>query len=115
MSIFTVGELAHAIDEHGGDDEPVRWSDDPQGGPAAARHLSVELCTLNGELTVLICPSPSTTIETVGDFARELDEHGDNLPVRWSDTPDCAAAVVEDLTVELETFDGQPTVVIFPA
>src|SRR5829696_2941510 len=72
MSIFIVAEFALAIDNYGTDDEPVRWSDDPQGGPTAARHLCVELRTFEGQLTVLICPSDDTTIDTVADLGLEL-------------------------------------------
>jgi len=115
MSIFIVAEFALAIDNYGTDDEPVRWSDDPQGGPTAARHLCVELRTFEGQLTVLICPSDDTTIDTVADLGLELDGRvGFDLPVLWSRDPDGGRRAAEYLTVELETFDEQPTVVIFP-
>jgi hypothetical protein len=115
MSVFIVAEFAKAIDDHGADQEPVRWSDDPQGGPDAARYVSVELRTFDEQLTVLICPSSSSEIDTVADLGRELDERvGFDLPILWTRDPDGGREAAEYLTVELETFDGQPTVVIFP-
>lgn len=116
MSIFTVSEFALAIDDYGTDQEPVRWSDDPQGGPHAARFLTVELRTFDDQLTVLICPSTSSAIDTVADLGRELDERvGFDLPILWTRDPDGGRDAAEYLTVELEDFDGQSTVVVFPA
>jgi len=118
MSIFVISEFALAIDNYGTDQEPVRWSDDPQGGPDAARYVSVELRTFDGQLTVLICPSISSEIDTVKDLGRVLDEDervGFGLPIMWTRDPDGGREAAEYLTVELEDFDGQPTVVIFPA
>jgi hypothetical protein len=48
--IFTVGELAEQLDSYG-DDRPVRWSDDPQGGPTSARLLDITLERWPNEVT----------------------------------------------------------------
>jgi hypothetical protein len=116
MSIFVVSEFALAIDNFGTDQEPVRWSDDPQGGPDAARHLGVELREIDGRPTVLICPSSTSEIDTVADLGRELDERARfGMSIFWTRDPDGGRDAAEYLTVELEDFDGQSTVVIFPA
>jgi len=121
MSIYTADELLDELSqtiERFGDDTPIRWSDDPQGGAAAARSLDLELKSVHGRPSLLIYPadeSETPSIETLADFVRavrvETDAHGLDLPTFW-----CADALSDTkyLAAELEILDGIPTVVIFP-
>jgi len=126
MSIYTADELFDELAEtiaRFGDETPIRWSDDPQGGAAATRHLTLEVKSLHGRPTVLVGPaltdaSETPPVETLADFVRvareEADAYGLDLPIFWSN--DAVTGIdTRYLTAELEMLDGIPTVVIFPA
>jgi len=127
MDVYSVDELIDALTdpiERFGAEMPVRWSDAPRGGAAAARPLAVTVRALHAHPTVILSPAlvgadAQPPVETVAELLDQLrdpwDSYGVDLRIFWMEDPRGGPAAAVYLSVEVETFDGVRTVVMFPA